>query len=480
MSTQNAPSASQPIEPKSWEWGIAPHYIGLFLWVAFFDRLGRTTLAAGGLLPSVAGAAAGGALAFLLLYLGPAWLGFRTKRSMPDLLASCFGEKGAKWLGGLIVGLGLVAMYSLAIAYGVDWTLKGLVQCRLLSADTLRPVSIGGRVIGSPLFMFTSAVWAIVSSLIALKFSRWIAALMVVFPVFPALLLGGIAAWEFTGLGTGIATVGSTIEPLGEIDAFLSMIQLIVGFFALPSLISVEWGAAGKSARDVRLGGLVGVMLASSIVATLALLALTGSIGGNPPDSLLAVPAALTPTIPPGFWRFESILTHDVGGPVGGAMLMLFGLGALAPAVYTAESIGRRFLVFRPRLKRWRWTLIVSFLAFPLIWTILRVPAATLFGILGAFLAPIAGVLTAEAIRPRELPEPKRGFELKALFAWLIGLAIGLTPIVGAWTRNDRLQSVQPAALLAFLAACGIHALTRRRIKIGKESLLIEGNPEGP
>jgi cytosine permease len=467
MSTQSAPSSSQPIEPKSWEWGIAPHYIGLFLWIAFFDRLAPTTLAVGGLLPSVAGAAVGGLLAFLFLYLGPAWLGFRTKQSMPDLLASCFGEGGAKWLGGLIVGLGLVTMYALAIAYGVDWTLKGLVQCRLIDAEALRSASVGGTEIGSPLFLFTSTVWAIVSSLIALKFSRWIAALMVVFPVFPALLLGGIAAWEFTGLSAGIATVGSTIEPLGEINAFLSMIQLIVGFFALPSLISVEWGAAGKTARDVRLGGLVGVMLASMIVATLALLAMTGSIGGNPDSATLVVPAAVTPTIPKGFWRFESLLTRDVGGPAGGAMLMLFALGALAPAVYTAERIGRRFLVFRPKLKRWRWTMILTCLSLPLIWTILRIPVETLFGVVGAFLAPIAGVLAAEAIRPRPLPTPKRGFVLPAMLAWLVGLAVGLTPIVGAWMRNDRLQSIQPAALLAFLAACGIHALTRRSARPG-------------
>jgi cytosine permease len=467
MSTQSAPSSSQAIEPKSWEWGIAPHYIGLFLWVAFFDRLAPTTLIVGGLLPSVAGAAAGGVLTFLLLYLGPAWLGFRTKQSMPDLIASCFGERGAKWLGGLIVGLGLVTMYSLAIAYGVDWTLKGLVQCRLIDAEALRSVSVDGRVIGSPLFLFTSTVWAIVSSLIALKFSRWIAALMVVFPVFPALLLGGIAAWEFTGLSSGIATVGSTVQPSGGFRAFLSMIQLIVGFFALPSLISADWGAAGKSARDVRLGGLVGVMLASMIVATLALLALTGSIGGSPDSTTLVVPAAVTPRIPDSFWRFESLLTRDVGGPAGGAMLMLFALGALAPAVYTAERIGRRFLVFRPKLKRWRWTMILTVLSLPLSWTILRIPVETLFGVMGAFLAPIAGVLTAEAIWPRELPEPKRGFVFPAVFAWLVGLTVGLLPIMGELTHHAGLQRIQPAALLAFLVACGIHALTRRSARPG-------------
>lgn len=467
MSTSTTPTSSQTIPPKSWEWGIAPHYIGLFLWVAFFDRLAPTTLAIGGLLPSVVGAAAGGTLAFLLLYLGPAWLGFRTKATMPELVANSFGESGAKWLAGLIVGLALVTTFALAIAYGVDWTLKGLVACRLVDASVLQPVSIGGWTVPSLLFLFTSAFWAILSSLIALKFSRWIGALMIVFPIFPALLLGGIAGWEMTNLRVGVTALNANVKPEGSARAFLSMIQLVFGFFALPSLVSVEWGAAGKSAKDVKMGGFVGVMLASMIVATLALLALTGSIGRYDVVAPPPGPLALSPVSPlPADLRFGAILTRDIGGPATGAMLMLFGLGALAPAVYTSESFGRRFLVFRPKLKRWRWTLFASTLSIPLIWSILTIPAETLFGILGAFLAPIAAVLTAEALRPPQvLVEPKRGFEGRAMLAWLVGVAIGMLPMVGELAKNPLLQSIQPAALLGFVATFVIHMLTRRSLR---------------
>lgn len=467
MSTQTAPSPAKPIEPKSWEWGIAPHYIGLFLWVAYFDRLAPTTLAVGGLLPAVVGAAAGGMLAFLLLYLGPAWLGFRTKGTMPDLIATSFGEAGAKWLGGLVVGLSLVTTFALAIAYGVDWTLKGLVNCRLVDAEALRSVTVGGQTIGSPLFLFTSGVWAILSSLISLKFSRWIGALMVVFPIFPALLLGGIAGWEMTALRPGVETLATVVKPSGSTRAMLSMVQLVFGFFALPSLVSVEWGAAGKTAKDVRLGGFVGVMLAAMIVATLALLAVTGSIGRSEVKPVQLDPLSLVRTYPvPKDLLFGALLTRDIGGIAGGAMLMLFGLGALAPAVYTSESFGRRFLVFRPRLKRWRWTLVASALSLPLIWTILEIPAETLFGILGAFLAPMAGVLTVEALRPPEvLPAPRRGFVGSAMLAWCVGVVVGLIPIVGAVVKNDLLQRIQPAALLAYVAAFVLYRLTRRASK---------------
>jgi cytosine/uracil/thiamine/allantoin permease len=290
---------------------------------------------------------------------------------------------------------------------------------------------------------------------------------MIVFPVFPALLLGGIAGWEMTDLRVGTKTLAAAVQPVGTSRAFLSMIQLVFGFFALPSLVSVEWGAAGKSAKDVRLGGFVGVMLASTIVATLALLAVTGSVGRYDVAARPPGPLTLTPPPPlPADLRFEAVLTRDVGGPLSGAMLMLFGLGALAPAVYASESFGRRFVVFRPKLKRWRWTLIAATLSLPLIWSILSISAEMLFGILGAFLAPIAGVLTADSLRPPEvLPAPRRGFEGRAMVAWLVGMLIGMLPVIGVLAGNVLLQQIQPAALLAFVYAFAFHGLTRRKTR---------------
>src|SRR4051812_12555854 len=98
------------IAPASWEWGIAPHYIGLFLWIGFFDRLALPVLRDGGLLPSVAGATAGAALAFVLLYLGPAALGLRTRATLRELTGRAFGEAGAKGLD-VLIGLAQVVVF---------------------------------------------------------------------------------------------------------------------------------------------------------------------------------------------------------------------------------------------------------------------------------------------------------------------------------------------------------------------------------
>src|SRR3954452_12449806 len=53
--TPSSPSPAAPaileLERMPWHTSTAPRYIGLFLWVVFFDQLGRRTLPVGGLLP---------------------------------------------------------------------------------------------------------------------------------------------------------------------------------------------------------------------------------------------------------------------------------------------------------------------------------------------------------------------------------------------------------------------------------------------
>ena len=46
-----------------------------------------------------------------------------------------------------------------------------------------------------------------------------------------------------------------------------SVVQLIIGFFAMAGLVSVDWGARVERRRDVVLGGLTGIVLAASWTA---------------------------------------------------------------------------------------------------------------------------------------------------------------------------------------------------------------------
>src|SRR3954447_11873666 len=113
-SAASPPSATVPVGiiRKPWHTGTAPKYISLFLWVAFFDQLGRRTLAIGGLRPSVLGAAAAGLLCYVLLYYVPAMWGFRSGKPLTTLGTSTFGVTGSIWITDVLMGLAQVVWFA--------------------------------------------------------------------------------------------------------------------------------------------------------------------------------------------------------------------------------------------------------------------------------------------------------------------------------------------------------------------------------
>src|SRR3954451_23571616 len=101
MSTPDLAQSKPTIVPKPWQNGLGPYYIGLFLWVVFFDQLGLRALTVGGVLWAVLGAAVAGPLCYLLLFRVPAIWGQATGKALPELAESSFGTAGARWVPGL-------------------------------------------------------------------------------------------------------------------------------------------------------------------------------------------------------------------------------------------------------------------------------------------------------------------------------------------------------------------------------------------
>ena len=53
---------------------------------------------------------------------------------------------------------------------------------------------------------------------------------------------------------------------------------MILGFFAMASLTSVDWGAEVRGRRDLVLGGLTGIVLAASWTAGMSLVVVAGTV----------------------------------------------------------------------------------------------------------------------------------------------------------------------------------------------------------
>jgi cytosine permease len=442
--------SAPPLERKSWVWGVGPHTIGLFLWVVYFDRLAPTTLGVGGLAWSALGALVGGLLCFLLLYQGPALWGQRTGRGLTVLGSSTFGTSGSVWITDVLIGLAEVVWFAVATYYATHLILQAFVSFHMLDPRALRPIAYGRWTFQSPLFLVTSLVWSLWAALVGHYLVRIIAALMNVFPIFPALMLGlamlltlkGVASYTPPALDPAAAGAveGAVLNRAG-LTAFLTMIQIVFGFYAMAGVMSADWGAATRTSRDVTVGGLVSVAFASATVATLALLTVAGA-AGQLPD-----PASATLT-------FHESVEQAIGGTLAGTMLLIFGLASLAPTTYAAFVFSHRFAAVWPRVSGLSRTLIGMALAWPLIAIGWAGRLEAIFGLMGAIFAPVAGAIAADASRSRGVwPGPRPGTSTAGLGAWAAGLGVGLVPTIAASWRIEPMTRLQPASLFAFLTA---------------------------
>jgi len=473
------PKPSGEIVPKPWQTGLAPAYIGMFLWVGFFDQLGRRALPLGGLGCALLGAAVAGPLSYALLFRSSANWGHRAGRPLDIVATGTFGVRGASLVPGLLLGLAQVILFAVAVGYAIELTFQGLVLGGLVDPRALKPTQLGRATVKAPLYLSTALFWAVATALVSMRFVRWIAYLMQFLPIFPAVMLGGSMLAMLMGLRsfhpTGIDPINpSAIVPGGEaaLRSFLLTLQWVFAFSALAGVMGADWGSGSISPKDVRLGGWVGMAFAPAIVSALALIAVAGYQGSKeaagpfeddrfarPNIQDLNAPGTLPSTGPaPGLdappFTFRALANGGFDRRIGALILATFGLASLAPAVYSAFLFGMRFKQLGPGISRLTWTMMGTCTAWLLVVGGWFDRTEVAFNLLGAAFAPVAGAIAADYRRHRgQWPGPRTGVNPAGLIAWGIGLAIGLTPTVGRAFGSDRLAGLPVAALGAFVAA---------------------------
>ncbi|GAC1448423.1 MAG: hypothetical protein NVSMB9_31590 [Isosphaeraceae bacterium] len=453
-SALRAALARPTLEPRGWQTGLAPNAIALFLWIAFFDQIPRETLSLGGVIWPVLGAGLAGVLCYYALYWPSASLGWKTRRPLVVLATSTFGIQGATWVPGLLLTAVQVIWIAVSTLYGSALILRALVLLQLLEPKLLPLTGSEGLRSTSPLFLITTLLWCLAASFLGRYLVRVIAALMNVFPILPALLLGMTTLLAFRGLrggtpGTGVLALPSTGGVPPEVFAMLVTIQMIFGFFTTAGLVSADWGTVARDRKDVKLGGWIGVGLAPWIVTTLAILTVAGARGRA------AGPGGTSHVLNTSGHRYVDALESLVGGRVGGGMLLVFGLAALAPACYAAFVYTTRLHEMKPSISRSMWSLSGVALAWMLVVTGSVDRSFMVFSVLGALLAPVAGALAADHLRNGgSWPGPRAGYNWPGFLAWFVGLLIGIAPIAaGLAGHSGRLVWLQPAALYAFASS---------------------------
>lgn len=478
------PSADAlPPEPLPWTRGIGPRFIALFLVIVYYDQLAPRTLAVGGLAPAVLGATIGGVLALLLLFYAPAMQGLRARKGLLGISESTFGQNGAKVVPGIVLVVGQVFWFAVCLHYAIDIAFRSLSTLGIMDPSYQETVRRGGFETPGWLFLWVALAWSVSSAILGVLAFRLTAAVMAGYQPFPALVLAAVVIWSLPAAGDfqPLGFDPTTAEPVPKTwnFAFLTMIQMVFGYFACMGVMAADWGAASRDETDVRLGGFVGVAVASTVLASLALLIVAGANGREPaPVGLKADLEAqrewqaelrASPTTHRAGgeetreqieqrvvssrgrnFTIRQILQYGIGGLGGGIALIVLNVGLLGPACYAPFVIGRRMRALFPVLPVWGWSMLGAVATWPLIWFRVAERLDVVFDILGALFAPVAGAISADAMRRAgRWRGPRRGVSLPGIAAWLVGVAVGLVPHMGI----ESWASVRPAAVLAFASA---------------------------
>jgi cytosine permease len=453
--THHAELAGSPPNQKTWLTAIAPAYLGVFIWAPFYDQLWVSDLARfhlGWLLASAAGAAL---LCHVFFYAGLADWGFRTRLPLETLAASTFGASGARWLTSLLLGSAGIVICAIAIGFGVDSTLLGLLSCGLVDSADLGRWTLGPLTVESPVFLGTALFWTFILCMaFVLQLIGVVAALMRVYTPVALLVVTIIAVGTspfFRSDSLDPARLASSVAArAGGPETGPSALQLICGYFALAGLAAADRGGAVKSRRDVVLGGATGIVLAGAWLAAAALFVVASAVAraGESSGVIAFGPDLVQPL------SFRWAVLNAVGGRIGGTILILLGLAALAPGCYACWVYAHKLATLWPRLNQPVWVWVGGLIAFGLAATSCASRTAAIFCIMGDTFGPLIGAMLGDRFGVRGgWAGPRGAFNPAGLIAWATGSVLALSLDLTLWRQPTLAGWLPPTSLLGLVFA---------------------------
>jgi len=391
-------ASPNPVENRApWYKNTAPAYAGIFLWVVFYMGIAKGTLPEAGLGLSLLGLVVAALICHFLFYLVPGLLGMKTGYPLYVVGSSTYGTKGGFLMPGLLMGLLQFGWVAVNIAVSTSFILKAA------KADASA---------GTPVFIVVAILWGLAAAFVGVKGIKYVAKVATFLPIVPLIM---ILVVFFTNVGTA----GKFQVPEGgnSLGGFLAMIAMVVGFFATAGAAGVDFGTASRNARDVQLGGLVGITLAILIAGGLPLIAIAGAKAANPEIK---------------GYLFSEVISQQ-GGFIATSMFILFAIASFAPVCFSAfiasNSIGTMF----PKANKMAMVLAGSVVAIILAVTGVALNLVGVFTIIGASFGPICGSMVADyLLSGRKWAGPRKGINWAGYIAWAVGFVVGILPGVKA------------------------------------------------
>jgi cytosine permease len=423
-------SMAKPNPPENrtpWYKSTAPAYAGIFLWVVFYMEIANGTLSQAGLGLSLLGLVIAALICHFLFYLVPGLYGMQTGYPLYVVGSSTYGTAGGFLMPGLLMGILQFGWLAVNIAVSTNFILQAVGQPSAVDAEGVFHGSVG--------FSMVAIIWAILAVFVAIKGIQYVGKVSTFLPIVPLLM---ILIVFFANVGSA----GDYTPPEGAqpIVGFLTIIAIVVGFFATAGAAGVDFGMGNRNAKDIQLGGLVGIALAIIVAGGLPLIAVAGAHGKDPTLEK---------------YTFDAVISLQAGAKL---MFALFAIASFAPACFCSFIAGNSIGTMFPKLNKTMMVAVGATVSVILAVTGKALNLGSVFGLIGASFGPICGSMAADYILSgMKWSGPRKGINWAGYIAWAVGFIVAILPndMVG----GQRFAFITPAPVIAFIIGFVLYAI---------------------
>ena len=413
-----------------WYKNTAQVYAGIMLWFVFWSQVplgrGLSDKAAGysgfaggtlaqGLGVAFLGLIAAALICHFLFYLVPGMLGMKTGLPLYIVGTSTYGAQGGFLMPGFLMGL---------LQFG--WlAVNGFFAGLLLVIPFFDDQS---KAMGSLAHLVVASAWIILGAFMGVKGIKYVARVASFLPLIPLAILvillvsviGGIGSFDSQALVKAgeqfTPEKGEVIKALPALSVF-GVIALIgtyvVGFFATAGAAGADLGMNNRNAKDVHLGGLAGVALATVFAGGAAILIVAGAYGSG----IVTSGAVMDPTI---------LMDKIVGKNTAAVLMYLLAIAAFPPACFSAFIAANSFKTTLPNVKPLISCGLGAIAAIVLVVLGLAGKAVDVFTVIGASFGPVCGAMMADyLLSGRKWAGPRAGFNPAGWISWALGFVVG-------------------------------------------------------
>ena len=486
-----------------WFKSTAQTYAGIMLWFVFWQDIPTGGGAAGGTLShgivlALLSVVLAGLLCHYFYYVVPGMLGMKTGLPLYIVGTSTYGVYGGFLMPGFFMG---VLQFGWL---GVNSFFAGVMLCAPFYDDPLDAVL-------TPPHAIVTTIWAILAAFMGLKGIGYVAKVATFLPVIPlaillilfAMTVGGVGSFDpavpidaavtaatdanakavaeaaantkaaaeaaaaantkakadVAAIGVANAVADTKLAAEATLPISLSqwgvlaiILTYIIGFFATAGAAGVDFGMNNRDAKDVSLGGMVGIAGATIFAGGLSLLIVAGAYGsGIVPDS--------------NNMQSTALMGNIVGDKTSAVFFYLLAIAAFPPACFSAFIAANSFKTTLPKVSPLISVGIGTAVSIFLAVSGLAGDVISVFSVIGASFGPICGAMAADyLLSGKKWAGPRAGFNPAGWISWAVGFMVGTADFIPA---TAGLVPVPPLAALVvgfvlyiILAKAGLQSKT--------------------